>query len=383
MLLLEGLRVLDLGQFISGPCAAVLLSEMGAEVIKIEQPPNGDPFRSWDPEKQRLSPSFVAFNRGKQSVLLDLKSADGKEAFLSLSASADIVIENFRPGVMGRLGLGFETLRKSNGKLILCSISGFGSSGPNANLPAYDGVALGYSGLASLLIDEDNPRVMGPALADAITGHSAALAILAALIRRAKTNHGVHLEISMLGALAHFMSSAISKQVVDGLEEGPYTRPHGSVAQAFTTQDNRLLLFHLSSPSKFWEGLCASVDRVDLLTDPRFISHRDRSRNYDQLHEELAPIFSKRNRSDWLQILQSNEVPCAPVNRISEALADPQLLHLGIIDTQDEPGRGLMPRIRPPALVDGHPMDPVSRAPLLGEHTERVMSEINAGTQIA
>ena len=367
---LTGVRVLDLGSYISGPCAAVLLAEMGADVVKVE-PPQGDPFRAW--ESGGLNATFVAFNRGKRSVVLDLKSDEGRARLLDLVRSADVVVENFRPGVMERLGIGWEALRDLRPELIHCSITGFGSGGPYAAMPAYDGVALGYSGLAGLLLDPEDPRLRGPALADAITGHSAAFAVLAALHQRHRTGRGEHLEVSMLGALVHFLHSAVAKNIVEGRDETPYLRPHSSQAYVFPTRDGKQVLVHLSSPPKFWEGLCAAVGREDLITDERFAERRGRQQGYEVLRAELSPIFAGRDRDEWLEILQSHSVPCAPVNAVSEALEDPQLQHLGIIDVLDEPGIGPMPQIRPPALFGGLALPAVRRAPYLGEHTDELL----------
>ncbi len=376
LLPLRGIRVLDLGSYISGPCAAVLLAEMGADVIKVE-PPQGDPFRTW--ESGGLNATFVAFNRGKRSVVLDLKADDDRQRLLDLACTADVLVENFRPGVMARLGIDYPVLRRHNQRLVHCSITGFGSSGPYAAMPAYDGVALGYSGLAGLLLDPDDPRLRGPALADAVTGHSAAFAVLAALLDRHRSAHGQHLEVSMLAALVHFLHSAVAKSVVEGREEGPYLRPHSSQAYVFLARDGRSLLIHLSSPPKFWEGLCQAVGRPDLMSDPRFAQRRDRQQNYEALRAELIPVFDKRDRDEWLGRLQHNQVPCAPVNTIGEALHDEQLRLLGIIDVLDDPAIGPMPQIRPPALWGGAPLPPVPRAPYLGEHTEAVLAELASG----
>jgi crotonobetainyl-CoA:carnitine CoA-transferase CaiB-like acyl-CoA transferase len=367
---LSDVRVLDLGSYISGPCAAVLLAEMGADVVKVE-PPAGDPFRKW--ESGGLNATFVAFNRGKRSVVLDLKTAGDRARLLDLVRTADVLVENFRPGVMERLGIGWDVLAGIRPELVHCSISGFGSSGPYAAMPAFDGVALGYSGLAGLLLDPEDPRLRGPALADAITGHSAAFAVLAALHQRHGTGRGEHLEISMLGALVHFLHSAVAKNVVEGRDETPYLRPHSSQAYVWATRDGRSVLVHMSSPPKFWEGLCAAVGRPELLSDERFADRPSRQRNYEALRTELAPVFAGRDRDEWLERLQSAGVPCAPVNAVSEALRDPQLEHLGIIDVLDEPGIGPMPQIRPPALFGGAALPPAARAPYLGEHTAEVL----------
>ena len=368
---LHDIRVLDLGQYISGPCTTVLLAEMGADVVKVEPPGKGDPFRSW--EAGGLNATFVAFNRGKRSVELDLKDPQGREDLLTLVETADVLVENFRPGVLERLDISSDTLLERNPRLVHCSITGFGSSGPYAKLPAYDGVAMGYSGLAGLLLDPEDPQVRGPAMADAITGHSAAFAILAALHQRQHTDAGTHLEISMMGALTHFLHSAVAKMVVDNLEEGPYTRAHGSQTHAFRSSDGRAVMIHLSSPPKFWEGLCAAVGRTDLLEDARFATRPDRRRHYDELHAELAPIFATRARDEWLATLQEHQVPCAPVNGIADVLADPQMQHLGVIDVVEEPEIGPMPQIRPPAAFNGSVLPPVPRAPYLGEHTDSIL----------
>ena len=367
---LSDVRVLDLGSYISGPCAAVLLAEMGADVVKVE-PPAGDPFRKW--ESGGLNATFVAFNRGKRSVVLDLKTDEGRARLLELVRTADVLVENFRPGVMERLGIGWDVLSEIRPELVHCSISGFGSSGPYSSMPAYDGVALGYSGLAGLLLDPEDPRLRGPALADAITGHSAAFAVLAALHGRHRAGRGEHLEISMLGALVHFLHSAVAKNVVEGRDETPYLRPHSSQAYVWATRDGEQVLVHMSSPPKFWEGLCAAVGREDLLTDERFEKRSGRQKHYEVLRAELAPVFAGKDRDEWLQVLQAHGVPCAPVNAVSEALRDPQLRHLGIIDVLDEPDIGPMPQIRPPALFGGAALPAVHRAPYLGEHTDEIL----------
>lgn len=368
---LSDVCVLDLGQYITGPCATALLAEMGADVVKVEPPAGGDPFRAW--ESGGLNATFVAFNRGKRSVVLDLKSDAGKQHLFDLVATADVLVENFRPGVMARLGIEYDTLKQYNPRLVLCSITGFGSSGPAKDLPAYDGVAMGYSGLAGLLMDPHDPQVRGPAMADAITGHTAAFATLAALHDRHRTGAGQHIEVTMLGALAHFLHSAVSKQIVEGRAEDPYTRVHSSQAHAFATANGTALLIHLSSPPKFWEGLCDAVERPDLLSDPRFITRADRRDHYDDLHEELRPIFAARERDWWLRRLQRCRVPCAPVNGIADMLADEQMRHLGIIDVVEDPDAGPMPRIRPPVHFNGAVLPPASRAPYLGENTQEVL----------
>jgi formyl-CoA transferase len=368
---LADVRVVEFGQYISAPCAGVLLAEMGADVIKVESP-EGDPFRQW--EGDGLNGTFVAFNRGKRSVVADLKRASDKKRIGELVADADVLIENFRPGVMDRLGLAYEDVRARNPRLVYCSVSGFGSTGPYAAMPAFDSVASGYSGLAALLLDEDEPRLRGPALADAITGHSAAFAVLAALHFRERSGVGQHLAISMLGATSHFLHSAIAKFVVEGQDEGSDGRVRASQAYAFTASDGERLVIHLSSPAKFWIALCQAIGRSDLLEDPRFTDRPQRVENYEILSSELSDVFRARPRHVWLKALQQHGVPCAPVNRMEEVLADPQLRHLGIFGV-DTSGSRPMPQIRPPVHFNGRILPPIARAPMLGEHTEAVAGE--------
>lgn len=367
---LDGVRVLDFGQYISGPCAGVVLAELGAQVVKVESEV-GDPFRKWDTEGG-LSATFQAFNRGKKSISVDLKDEDQRGQLLKLLPEFDVMIENFRPGVTARLGVSVEIARAINPKLIYCSITGFGSTGPYASFPAYDGVALGYSGLAGLLLDPEDLRMRGPALADAITGHSAATQILAALHARQRDGRGRHLDVSMLGAVVHFLHSAVSKKVVEDREEGPYTRPHSSQSFVFRCSDGGSLLIHLSSPVKFWQALLAALGRSELEADERFNSRIKRAKHFEELRMELAPEFSKMSRDEWLREFQDLGIPCAPVNSIGEALADPQVVHLGVVQV-DETDAGRMPVIRPPAKWDGELLPRIDRAPYLGEHNELLL----------
>lgn len=372
---LSGVRVLDLGQYIAGPYASSLLAEMGADVIKVEAPPDGDPFRGWA-AKGKASPLFLPFNHGKRSVVLDLKAPEQRAEFFKLIKTADALVENFRPGVTARLGIAYESVREFNPQLIYCSMTGFGTDGPYADLPSYDAVAQGYSGLSSLLMDPERFRVIGPAMADIITGQTAALCVASALAGRARTGRGEFVEVNMLSSLVRFITGQVSKLVVDNTEEGPYTRSTYSQAYAFRASDGEALLIHLSSPEKFWRGLCESVGREDLLTHSVFGKHRNRVRQYDELKKELEPVFATRTRAQWLNILEAHGVPCAPVNRVSQMLDDPQVRHLGVVEVGDDPVLGRIPRFRPPVKWTGITPDLMSRPPQLGEHTEEILAEL-------
>ena len=372
---LTGVRVLDLGQYITGPYATSLLAEMGADVIKVESPPDGDEFRSW--ERGKVSPQFLTFNHGKRSMVLDLKATDQRAEFYRLVKTADVLIENFRPGVTDRLGIAYRSVREVNPQLVYCSITGFGTDGPYADRPAYDSVALGFSGLSSLLMNPQQPRLMGPAMADIITGQMAAFFVVSALNGRTRTGKGEHVEVNMLASLVRFVTGQVAKQVLIGSEEGPYTRSTLSQAYAFRTSEGEVLLIHLSSPEKFWRSLCKAVGREDLITHDAFAKHGSRVKNYDALMKELEPTFATRTRTQWLEALIAHEVPCAPVNRVSQTLADPQVRHLGIMEVEEDPVLGRIPRFRPPVKWTGVTPDLIRRPPKLGEHTQEILAELH------
>jgi formyl-CoA transferase len=371
---LTGIKVIDLGQFIAGPYAALLLGELGADVVKVEPPGQGDPFRIWAGE--RLSTSFVTFNRGKRSVTLDLKAESDRAIFLRLVATADVLVENFRPGVTTRLGVDYDTLSQVNPRLVYCSISGFGTHGPYVERPSYDTVAQGLSGLSRQLMEPDAPRLRGPGFADSVTGQTAAFNTLGALVSRAVTGQGQLVQVSMLHALVHFLSGSVHQYVMDGREPDSLSRPRSAQCYAFVAGDGAPFLIHLSSPPKFWEGLCRAIGRADLLQDARFKTVRDRVAHYDELHRELQEAFASRDRRHWLEALVAADVPCAPINTIGEVLADPQVEHLRIVEVRDDPVLGRLPYLAPPADYSVTGTEPLGRAPRLGEHNDEILSTL-------
>ncbi len=248
---LAGTRVVEQGTFITGPCAGMMLADLGADVIKIESP-EGDPYRSY--QGGQYSPHFQAYNRNKRSLALDLKAARDRELFEQLIREADVFIQNFRPGTAERLGTGAARLRQINPRLVYCSISGFGSSGPYIDRPSYDSVAQALSGFLSVVVDYRRPQFLGPALADAITGLYASYGILAALVQRGRTGHGGLVEISMLEAMAHFAVEPFAAFFALGQAPTSADRPRLAQAYILRTADQRLIAIHLSSLEKFWQG---------------------------------------------------------------------------------------------------------------------------------
>lgn len=367
MLPLAGIRVLDLGQYITGPFASVILAELGAEVLKIESP-SGDPFRSW--EGGPVKATFVAFNRGKRSSVLNLKNEHDQQKFLDLVREADVLVENFRPGVMEKFGLSYEKCRTVNARLIYCSITGFGAAGPYRDRPAFDGVAMAISGVSGLLTDPRDNLVRGPAIADTVTGYVAALSILAALQSRSASGTGSRIETSMLGALSHFLGPSLFRYALEGVVETPYTRPHNSQSFIFNCSGEKSLAIHLSAPEKFWRGLCEATDRHDLLTDDRFDTREGRRKHHNALRDELQVAFSGQNRDYWLRELERFGVPAAPVNTVPEVLDDPGLAHLGHFALDDSERGNNRLAAGFPIHIDGRPLRSISNAPGLGEHSD-------------
>lgn len=372
---LSGVRVVESASFITGPYCAQLLADLGADVVKVEAPDRGDPFRSF--AGSLYSPHFTAYNRNKRSVALDLRSERGTLAMRKLLARADVLVENYRPGVMDRLGFGYETVRESNPRLIYCSISGMGRSGPYVERPAYDTVGQALSGMLSQTLELERPRIVGPAFSDGITGLTAAYAILAALRARERTGEGQRVDVSMLQATTAFMTSEAAYYFQLGEEGGPRLRPALSQAYAFTCQDDTLIAIHLSSLDKFWEGLARAVDRPDLLADPGLGTRLDRVQRVEQLQTLLAAEFRKRPRAEWLRILQSHDVPHAPVYTFGEVFEDPQARHLGLRLDLGHPTEGTVGTVAPPVRFSATPWGTLAAPPTLGEHTAEILRELD------
>jgi len=372
---LNGIRVLDLGTFITGPCAAMMLGDLGADVIKVESP-EGDPYRSY--QGAQYSPHFQAYNRNKRGIVLDLKESPDRALFDGLVHEADVLIQNFRPGTADRLGAGADRVLGLNPSLVYCSISGFGSSGPYVNRPSYDSVAQALSGFLSVVVDGERPRFLGPALADAITGLYAAYGVLGALVQRGRTHRGCVVEVSMLEAMAHFAVEPFATYFDLGTVPTSSDRPRLAQAYILRTADPGLIALHLSSLEKFWTGLVAALQAPALATDPRFSTREARIANYEALTAELNERFSKQRLAVWSERLARNDVPFAPVHSIDEVIEDPQVAHLDLIVPVQSPHRGAR-AVRPPVQFAGQRSRSVRAAPLLDEHGAAIREALDAG----
>lgn len=372
---LAGIRVLEQGTFITGPCAGMMLADLGADVIKVESL-EGDPYRAY--QNGQYSPHFQAYNRNKRSLALNLKSALDHQLFEGLVREADVFIQNFRPGTAERLGIGVTHLQELNPRLVYCSISGFGSSGPYTERPSYDSVAQALSGFLSVVVDYRRPQFLGPALADAITGMYAAQAILGALIERGRTGRGRLVEISMLEAMTHFAVEPFAAYFALGETPTSADRPRLAQAYILHTADQRLIAIHLSSLEKFWVALVAALEAPELASDPRFNTRLGRIAEYEALRLELDARFSRQPLAHWVERLQKSDVPHAPINRIDEVVHDPQVEHLGIVVPIESP-HGATHAVRPAAQFDGIRAHSVRAAPLLDEHGPAIRAELAHG----
>jgi crotonobetainyl-CoA:carnitine CoA-transferase CaiB-like acyl-CoA transferase len=372
--ILSGIRVVEIGTYITGPAAAMHLADLGADVVKVEQPGTGDPFRAF--KGGLYSPHFQTYNRNKRSIALDTRTAEGKATFHELIATADVFIQNFRPGVAEKLGAGEADLRPHRPDLVYCAISGFGTSGPARDRPAFDTVAQGASGYLRLLTPPEAPRVIGPAIADAVTGQYAAMACLAALLERAQTGRGRRIDISMLEAMCHFNLDSFTHHFSAGEVMGPLSRPVVSQSYTFECADGKWVALHLSSPPKFWEGLLRATGQEQLADDPRFAERLERVKHQDALIAHFTPVFRTRPRDAWCARLLEQEVPHAPAYDADEALDDPQARHLGIKISAASSELGRFTTVRAPYNFDGQPETEVRPPPVLDEHGEEIRAEL-------
>ena len=375
---LKGIKVLDLTSYIAGPFATMLLGDLGAEILKIEQPGQGDMFRSADKNSALYSPLFRGFNRNKRSMTLNLASAEGKDIFWKLLETADVVVENFRPGVVDRLGIGYAQVSARNPRIVYCSISAFGQQGPYSSKPGYDTIGQSLSGLLSLLTNLAEPRGPGAPFSDHLGGLYGCYGILGALMARERTGKGQKVETSLLAATMSFIGFSITQYLDMGAKEVPnmVSRLHQAQIYAFISGDGLPFVVHLSHPRKFWEGLTKAIGRLDLREDPRFKEGHAREENYVQLEAILKDIIRTDTRDNWIARFSENDVPCAAIKRIDEVLVDPQVQFLDRLVKAEGPNGEKVHFIRNGVSLSATPTVEPRRPPSLGEHNLETLNAI-------
>ncbi|WP_328557896.1 CaiB/BaiF CoA transferase family protein [Streptomyces sp. NBC_00358] len=372
---LDGIRVLDLTNVLAGPYCSYQLMLMGAEVVKIERPGQGDLARILGPDpslnRDGVGASFLAQNAGKSSLELDLKDTADRVLFERLLSGADVLLENFRAGVLDRMGYGAERLAQLNGRLVYCSISGFGQDGPMSDAPAYDQIVQGLTGMMSITgTPETAPQRVGFPVCDTTGGLMAAFAISAALLHRERTGHGSRLDVSMLEASLSAMGWAVSNYLVSGIPPEPLSdqNPTAAPSGTFHALDGPLNI--AANQQRQFEALCRLAGAPELITDDRFGEREQRKIHRDELNTALNEALSSRPAADWERELNAAGVPAARVLTVPQALEQPQLAHRNFITSVSHPGRPGRPLnvVGNGVLVDGEAVSPPSPPPLLGEH---------------
>ncbi|MEM8699213.1 MAG: CoA transferase [Pseudomonadota bacterium] len=372
---LNGIRIIDLTQMIAGPLGSMILADQGAEVIKIEKPDGGDHARGVATRRGGFSASFLNNNRNKRSVVLDLRGEAGRAACLRLIATADVVMQNFRPGVVERLGLGYDDAARVKPEIVYCSITGFGHQGPYAQKPVFDPLIQGLSGLASVQAtsDTERPRLIRTILPDKLTGFTAAQAVSAALIHRLRTGEGQHIRLSMLDTVVHFLwSSDMGGYTFVGDERDPLE------AQSYIDLIYETLDGHISVAAfrrVDWEKLADACDRPEWKTDERFLTTPGLEKHKTARLEITQEVLATRTTADWIARLEAHDVPCAPVLTRREMIAHPQIAANALIEEHDHPHAGRLRQTRTPAHFEASPAEYRNGAPRLGEDSASVLAE--------
>jgi crotonobetainyl-CoA:carnitine CoA-transferase CaiB-like acyl-CoA transferase len=377
---LAGIRVIDLSHQAAGPWCTSLLGDLGADVIKVEKPGRGDGIRYAD-RTGRLPPeigglNFQGLNRNKRGLTIDIGQDEGSALVRRLTERSDVLVENFRPGVMERHGLGWETLRERNARLVYCSITAFGPRGPLAQKPGMDLILQATGGLMGHTGEPGGPPIKSaPPVADINTGIYAALGICAALVERDRSGVGQRVEVAMLDAVVSLFSDIAANVLTDGQKYGKFGSGHPDLVpyQAFPARDGWFIVACLTNA--FFKRLCAALGREDLIADPRFATNDLRVKHRADIVPILSEIFRARDCADWIALLESHDIPACRVNMLEDILAHPQITANGAIVERHDERRGTIRTLAPPIKLSATPTGVDRLAPALGEHTDEVLRE--------
>ena len=383
---LRGLLVLDLTRVLSGPFATMTLADLGADVVKVEQPGQGDDTRQWGPPFQGGEAAyFLSVNRNKRSLAVDLKSAEGLLAVRELALTADVLVENFRPGTAERLGLGYEELSKTNPGLIYASISGYGQTGPDSGRAGYDAIAQARSGIMSVTGEADGPPVrVGVSSADLVAGMWATIGILAALHEKQRSGLGQWVDISLLDGSVSWLTYVSSGYFASGEIPRRYGSAHPTIApyQAFPTADGFVMV--AVGNDGLWRRFAAALDRQDLMSDGRFATNPSRVAQRDMLIPLIERSMIGRTTADWVQLLDRAGVPVGPIQTVDQALSDPQVVARGMVAELQHPTAGPLRVVGCPIRLTRTPATVRTAPPMLGQHTDDILAGLGfSGTRIA
>jgi crotonobetainyl-CoA:carnitine CoA-transferase CaiB-like acyl-CoA transferase len=378
---LAGVTVVDLTRVLSGPYCTMLLADMGARVIKIERPRTGDDTRAWGPPFiGDESAYFLSINRNKESVTLDFKHPDGRRVLDDLIARADVVVENFRPGTLACLELDYAALSKRHPRLVYCSISGFGQTGPRRDLPGYDAILQAEGGLMSITGDADGPPFrLGVAIADLVSGMFAANGIALALLARERTGRGQLVDVAMLDSVAALLTYQAANVFATGRAPRRMGNKHPMIVpyETFPASDGDFVLAVGNDDQ--WQRLCRAARLEDLGRDDRFRTNRQRVERREELREILSRVFVQRTRADWIALLTEAGVPAGAVKNVEEVLKDPQIAFRHMVEQVTHPSAGVMQVLGVPVKLSETPGCIRTPPPRLGEHTRAVLEELGVG----
>lgn len=374
---LDNIKVLDLTRVLAGPYATMILGDLGADIIKIEMPGTGDDSRAFGPYVKDESAYFMSLNRNKRSITLNLKNQKGKETFIEMVKKADVVVENFRPGTMEKLGLGYDYLSQVNPKIIYAASSGFGHTGPYSKRAAYDSVVQAMGGIMSITGEKGGKPVrVGSSIADINSGLFTAIGILAALNNRHETGKGQKVDVAMLDSLVAILENAIARYVVTGEAPKPGGNRHPSIVpfEPFETKNGEVVV--AAGNDVLWAKFCEVLGKEKLINDERFATNPLRNKNYDELRPLIAEPMKEKTTEEWLEILDKVGVPNGPINTIDKVLQDPQVLAREMVVEIEHPTAGHLKMPGVPIKLSDTPGSVRTPAPLLGQHTEEILKEL-------
>ncbi len=373
---LQGIRVLDLTRIIAGPYCAMVLGDLGAEVIKVEQPKIGDESRAWGPPwVKEVSAYFIAINRNKKSLTLNLKHPQGLEIFQGLVKTADVLLENFRPGTMDELGMGYEALREINPRLVYCDMTGYGTEGPYRDKPGVDVIVSAIGGLMSIMGEsKGEPVKVGVPLTDVMTGLYAFGAIASALLLRVQTGRGQRISINLLAMQLATLINIGSNYLIGGIIPKRWGSAHPNIVpyEAHRAKDDYLIFGVINE--RMWKSFCTLLGMEELKDDPRFSANSQRLQNRQALIEIIDRKLAAKTVDEWIPLFDEAGIPCGPINSFDRVFSDPQVRHMGLVKEVNHPHYGPVKVVGPPATFSESPIGIQSPPPILGEHNEEVLT---------